>query len=337
MGKLTGFINNSRKKNIKIFYQLSSLFDIYKPLFVKRMERRAALSAYDALSTRMKNEVDRRVEFYNKLFPGTQLHGGSSKQQVYKLSDIKMKAVINGRKTRSAYSFDIMRLIRSYNQSLDACFIFGDVSWIPERPSFVKSRPISDNNVNSVILPLNRIRHFNFINDSSSFESKLDMLMGVSFAKQQNRQDFLRLYFGHPLCRVGSAYRFEDERKEWNVDYVSIVEQLKYKFILCLEGNDVATNLKWVMSSNSIAVMPKPKFETWFMESTLVGGEHYIEIADDYSDLEEKINYYTQHTDKAQKIVAAAHKHIEQFRNKKIENIVSIRVVDKYFSSTGQL
>ena len=51
---------------------------------------------------------------------------------------------------------------------------------------------------------------------------------------------------------------------------MTINEQLHYKFILCSEGNDVASNLKWVMSSNSIAVMPKPKFETWFMEGILV-------------------------------------------------------------------
>ena len=39
---------------------------------------------------------------------------------------------------------------------------------------------------------------------------------------------------------------------------VSIDYHLKHKFILCIEGNDVASNLKWVMSSNSVAVMPKP-------------------------------------------------------------------------------
>ena len=49
---------------------------------------------------------------------------------------------------------------------------------------------------------------------------------------------------------------------------LSILEQLEYKFVLCLEGNDVATNLKWVMSSNSLAVMPKPRYETWFMEGS---------------------------------------------------------------------
>ena len=39
--------------------------------------------------------------------------------------------------------------------------------------------------------------------------------------------------------------------------------------------------------------MPKPKYETWFMEGKLKDGSHYIEVKDDYSDLEEKIKYYS--------------------------------------------
>ena len=53
---------------------------------------------------------------------------------------------------------------------------------------------------------------------------------------------------------------------------------------MCVEGVDVATNLKWVMSSNSIAVMPKPEIESWFMEKTLIPDFHYIEIKKDYSE-----------------------------------------------------
>ena len=41
------------------------------------------------------------------------------------------------------------------------------------------------------------------------------------------------------------------------------------------------------MSSNSVAVMPRPKYESWFMEGRLQPGVHYIEIKDDYSDLED--------------------------------------------------
>ena len=78
---------------------------------------------------------------------------------------------------------------------------------------------------------------------------------------------------------------------QWQKPKVLLKAHLPYKFILSLEGNDVASNLKWVMSSNSVAVMPKPKFETWFMEGTLKPNVHYIEIADDYSDVEEKLKY----------------------------------------------
>ena len=40
-----------------------------------------------------------------------------------------------------------------------------------------------------------------------------------------------------------------------------ISEQLCYKFIFCIEGADTATNIKWVMSSNSLCVMPKPNMK----------------------------------------------------------------------------
>ena len=103
-----------------------------------------------------------------------------------------------------------------------------------------------------------------------------------------------------------------------NIDY-----HLKHKFILCIEGNDVASNLKWVMSSNSVAVMPKPKYESWFMEGKLIPDYHYIQIKDDYSDLEEKINYYIKNTDKLKIISKNANEYISQFKDKESEKIIS--------------
>ena len=46
-----------------------------------------------------------------------------------------------------------------------------------------------------------------------------------------------------------------------------IYKQLNYKFIFCIEGADTATNIKWVMSSNSLCYA-KAKYETWFMEES---------------------------------------------------------------------
>ena len=117
---------------------------------------------------------------------------------------------------------------------------------------------------------------------------------------------------------------------------MTIADHLKYKFILALEGNDVASNLKWVMSSNSVAVMPRPTCETWFMEGTLIPNYHYIEIKPDFSDLEERLNHYIQHPNEAESIIKHAHEYVNQFKDKKREDIISLLVLDKYFRMTGQ-
>jgi len=83
--------------------------------------------------------------------------------------------------------------------------------------------------------------------------------------------------------------------------------------------------------------MPKPTYETWFMEGTLIPNYHYVLIKDDYSDLEERLVYYSEHTDEALKIIENAHQYISQFRNKKREDLISLLVIKKYFDKTGQL
>ncbi|MDR0579332.1 MAG: lipopolysaccharide A protein [Campylobacteraceae bacterium] len=148
---------------------------------------------------------------------------------------------------------------------------------------------------------------------------------------QPHRVKFWEMYFNHPMCDLGQTNKRHAKHPEWIVKHMTIGRHLDFKFILCLEGNDVATNLKWVMSSNSIAVMPKPTYETWFMEGELIGDYHYIEIKKDYSDLEEKLNYYIKHTNEALKIIENAHKFIEQFWDKKREKLISLLVLQKYF------
>ncbi|MBR3727278.1 MAG: lipopolysaccharide biosynthesis protein, partial [Prevotella sp.] len=126
-----------------------------------------------------------------------------------------------------------------------------------------------------------------------------------------------------------------DEHPEWQKGKLTIGEHLDYKFIMSLEGNDVASNLKWVMSSNSIAVTPRLTQETWFMEGTLKPNYHYIEVKDDFSDLEERLNYYIEHPDEAEAIIYHAHEYVELFRDRKREKLVSLLVLKKYFDITN--
>ena len=90
------------------------------------------------------------------------------------------------------------------------------------------------------------------------------------------------------------------------------------------------------MSSNSVAVMPKPKFESWFMEATLIPNFHYIEIKDDYSDLNDKLEYYISNLDELKEISLNANNYVNQFKDEKDEKIISLLVMEKFFSLSGQ-
>lgn len=192
-------------------------------------------------------------------------------------------------------------LLSYFDDNLLFDYLPGDIQIVPKNPAFVKSRPIVDNNENSILLKLNKVRHYNFILDNKNYDTKKDLLVWRGACHQSHRQFFIELYHEHKLCDVGDV-RDNMIGTPLHKPFMSIKKQLDYKFILSIEGNDVATNLKWIMSSNSVCFMTKPKFETWFMEGTLVPGKHYVEISDDYSDLQEKITYYLDHPDKAKKL-----------------------------------
>jgi hypothetical protein len=268
--------------------------------------------------------IHKRVNYYNQLenykYP---------LQALPKLSEFKIPKKIR------AYYFDSYEYTRFFSKNLRAAFLPGDITHVPELPTIVKSRPICNHNANSVLLNLDKIRHFIYVTDKKPFVSKKDMLVGRGAVTQPHRKRFLEMYFNHPLCNVGQV-NHDNMGDKYLVEKMTIDEQLDYKFILSLEGNDVATNLKWIMSSNSLAVMPHPKYETWFMEGSLIPDYHYILIKDDYSDLEERLNYFIEHTNQSLEMVRNANEYVRQFRNKKREDVISLLVLDKYFRETGQ-
>ena len=235
------------------------------------------------------------------------------------------------------YYFDSRSLLRYFPPDLEVSLLPGDVTWIPDVPTLVKSRPIADDgsNANSVLLPLNRIRHFLFVRDRLSFADKADR--AVFRGKVCSKQKRLRLFdalFGKDGFDLGDTTGRPGVPPEWQTPKLTIRQQLGYKFILAIEGNDVASNLKWVLSSNSLAMMPRPEFETWFLEGTLVPNVHYVEIAPDFSDATDKMRWYSEHPDAAQKILDGAHAHVARFRDPRRERLTALLVLQRYFDAT---
>lgn len=242
----------------------------------------------------------------------------------------------NTYKAGSVYYYDSYEWTRYFSSSLYWAFMFYDVNQLLNFPAICKSRPIVPCNSNSVILQLEKYRHFHFINDPICFEDKKDLLLFRGAVYQDHRIRFFEKHFNNPNCDIGHVGR-SDSNPQWLKNKLSIKEHLPYKFLLSLEGYDVASNLKWVLSSNSLCVMPKPEMETWFMEQRLEGGRHFAMIRHDYSDLDSVLEYYSEHTNEAKEIIQNAHEFCAQFYDKKLEGLLNILVLRKYFYLSGQI
>jgi hypothetical protein len=245
-------------------------------------------------------------------------------------------AIQNFKRTKgTGYYFDLKEFLHYFNNETRFAWQFGDDTFVLPYPTLFKARPIIESNANSILFKLNKHRHFAFYADNTPFRSKANSLVWRGGAYGMLRRDFVRKFYNHPLCDVGQC-NSPAEDVPWQKPVLSVQEQLKHKFILSLEGNDVATNLKWVMASNSLCFMPKPKYETWFMEGRLEAGKHYVEINAPYEDLEQKIEYYSSHPDEAEAIIQNAKAWTQQFRDKNLEDLLCLKVLEKYAALSGQ-
>lgn len=289
------------------------------PQFLFRRRLRDILAQADRYDAAY---LSQRVGYYNKL-------SYALKAQEYstKIASIPIGA--------SMYYLDLKEHARYFPRHLQLNQIFGDVTHIPDRPSFVKSRPIFGDNRNSILLNLDKFRHFNFLNDQMNFRDKKPMAVWRGGGHNAKRAALVQRYFDHPLCDVGVSLGqpIGATRKP----FLSATEQMLFRYVISVEGVDVATNLKWILASSSLCLMPAPSYETWFMEGRLEAGKHYVLLRDDFEDLEEKILHYESNIGEAEEIIRNANSFAAQFRDATRERLVSLFVMYKYFVATGQL
>lgn len=238
---------------------------------------------------------------------------------------------------RTTYYYDLQRILRYFPTNLRLHYLFGDIREIPPVPTVVKSRPISADNHNSILMKLDQVRHFHFRKDPLPFRAKQDIIVwrGKTF-NRANRVNCIQTYHATPGCDIGDSNPKSQGTVGWK-PFMTVADQLKHKFILSLEGNDVATNLKWIFASNSLCFTPKLRFETWFMEGRLVAGQHYVELRDDLADMLEKCEHYRTHPEEAESIIANAQAHMRQFLDPHRELLLGLLVMDGYFRRSGQL
>ena len=313
------------RKNSHLHFYMKGIMRNAEPSLALKLKRHHMLAELHRMTAAERQQVLSRVDYYCKFHDQIPLP-----QDATPLSDFKLKGSVgyDQRHINSSYYFDAKEFTRFYPKRLRWAFVSGDVNTVLAQPCIVKSRPIAagDENRNNILLNLDKVRHFTWVHDPIAWaDKKCTVLFRGDVRNKPRRQQFIDMWKDDPLCDLQ------------NTGSMSLYDHLAYKYIMALEGNDVASNLKWVMSSNSVAVMPKPRMETWFMEGQLIANYHYVEIAGDYHDLKERVMYYEAHPDEAQAIVEHAHEWVRQFRNKRRERLISLLVLEKYFTLTGQL
>jgi hypothetical protein len=229
------------------------------------------------------------------------------------------------------------------NLNFNFLFKHTDLSKSLNTPTFVKSRNIILPE-KSVILPLEDLYipsfYGNILLDDIPFHNKLDNCVwrgansgnfNCNHKKKASRYDLVYKYSNHKSFNIGLSYSNYKTKNEYPVkNKLSIKEQLQYKFIISVEGNDFATNLAWIMLSNSVPIMPKCSVETWKLESYLIEYEHYIPVDNDFNNLETQMEWCINNIDKCEEIAFNSRLYVLQFFDTQREKNIINEIIKKY-------
>lgn len=223
-------------------------------------------------------------------------------------------------------------------------YCFGDVREHLPFPTITKSRPFNrKKQSNNILTYININRHWENValqiykqiyipwSDKKNKMVWRGTLTNI-FSKTNPRLTLVKQFIDHDKIDAGLTKVFWSDyfSEKYIKPTMSIEEMLSYKYIISLEGHDVASNLKWIMYSNSVAIMPVPTRETWFLESCLIPWVHFVPISETMNDLEEKLEWCINNDDKCQQIVENANLYVRNFLNLEDEKNLSTQVIEAY-------
>ena len=253
------------------------------------------------------------------------------------------------------YMSPVVSVFRRHNIGGDFAVFVGDGMPALEVPTFCKARRLAEPR-RSVLFPIKKNRHFGPIKQANDadipFQEKNDRLVWRGATTGNFRMDHpnhapgSRAFIPSVINRVSNANfdigytdvtanieksnMLESEIKNYVREKISITDHLKSKYILCLEGNDVATGLKWILGSNSVPVMPHPTVESWACESLLRPFKHYVPVKSDLSDVEDVYRWCQTHPKRCEQIAINGKAFIAAFLDKALEKRIQRRVAVLY-------
>lgn len=222
-------------------------------------------------------------------------------------------------------------------------------------PTVSKTRKLFSE-FSTIVWPLRINKHFNDplkkLNDArdTHWNNKMDKLLwrgACTGGGQNTRVKFVERYAlqKNKDIDIGMSSSCRPFGRRLDAKHMkstkTIEEMLKYKYLLSLEGNDVATGLKWQLASSSVVFMPTPTVESYAMEGLLVPFLHYIPVNSDGSNLETMLEWAKNNDWKVKWISDQATKYIKNLwtSDKAQEDNMLIRnmLANVYYKQFGRV
>lgn len=223
--------------------------------------------------------------------------------------------------------------------------LVGDNRQAASVPAFAKSRPADIASL-TVLQPLHRKRHLAPLGDVDRsdvpYEAKEKRLVwrGATtgrFTSPPGALDYSSRFYvqafrarnTNPAIDVAYSrvVQLGEALADCGLDAVersvgaplTMAEHLRARFLLALEGNDVASSAKWMLYSNSVVLMPRPRYTTWACEHWLRPFVHYVPVRPDLSDLEDMFQWCLAHDDECRAIARNGRAFMASFRDEALD------------------
>ena len=115
------------------------------------------------------------------------------------------------------------------------------------------------------------------------------------------RENFIKDYSKHPKVKAIALTSNWGHAPGYDKDYASLPDHCDYKYLIDMEGNGYSARVKFLMHSRRPIFYQKRMWnEYWFWD--IKEYKHYIPVANNLSDLDEKIDWAENNPDKCKDI-----------------------------------
>lgn len=108
-------------------------------------------------------------------------------------------------------------------------------------------------------------------------------------------------------------------------------DQVQYKFILCLEGNDTSSSLHWALSTGCCPVHVYPfAWTSWRFGQGLEPWVHFVPVARDGTDLGNVMDWCLTHDEECRKIATNGQRYAEKYKDPTLQQKTFERIAHYY-------